>query len=228
MPVSNTSNEYEPKIIAYLCTWCSYTGADTAGIARMKYPANLRAVRVPCSGRVSPEIVMRTFDQGADGVLILGCHIGECHYDSGNHRTAKRFPILRSLMTYAGLEKERIRLDWVSASEGERFSRIVNDFIEEVKPLGPAKWRTKVSDRHMPNHRFEVSDSERLEHLLARLSHPRSPSNSHQKPFTANQKKITKFPATSNLLPGIYLRVEMCQLLLDMRLALEDARDQPS
>ena len=133
---------YEPKIIAFLCTWCSYTGADTAGIARLKSPANIRDIRVPCSGRVSPEIIMRTFDQGADGVLVLGCHIGECHYDSGNHRAAKRIPILQQLMTYAGLEPERLRLDWVSASEGERYARITNEFVEAVRQLGPAKWKT--------------------------------------------------------------------------------------
>ena len=132
---------YEPRIIAYLCTWCSYTGADTAGIARLKSPANIRDIRVPCSGRVSPELVMRTFDQGADGVLILGCHIGECHYESGNHRAAKRLPILRALMTYAGLEPERLRLDWVSASEGERFSRVATEFVDKVRALGPVKWR---------------------------------------------------------------------------------------
>jgi coenzyme F420-reducing hydrogenase delta subunit len=132
---------YEPKIVAFLCTWCSYTGADTAGIARLKYPSNLRAIRVPCSGRLSPEIIMRTFDQGADGVLVLGCHIGECHYDSGNHRTAKRIPALRALMEFVGLEPQRLGLDWVSASEGERFARIVNEFTEGVRALGPIHWR---------------------------------------------------------------------------------------
>jgi coenzyme F420-reducing hydrogenase delta subunit/ferredoxin len=135
---------YEPRIIAFLCSWCSYTGADTAGIARIKYPANIRAVRVPCSGRVSPELVMRTFDEGADGVLILGCHIGECHYDTGNHRAAKRIPILNSLMAFAGLEPARLRLDWVSASEGERFSRIATEFTEAVRSLGPINWRHPV------------------------------------------------------------------------------------
>lgn len=141
---------YEPKIIAYLCTWCSYTGADTAGIARLKYPSNLRALRVPCSGRVSPELIMRTFDQGADGVLVLACHIGECHYDTGNHRTAKRLPVLQALMTFAGLEPERLRLDWVSASEGERFARIVNEFTEAVRALGPGTWqRRRVWEQHM-------------------------------------------------------------------------------
>ena len=131
---------YEPRIIAFLCSWCSYTGADTAGIARIKSPANIRAIRVPCSGRVSPELVMRTFDQGADGVLVLGCHIGECHYDTGNHRAAKRLPILHALMQFAGLELERFHLDWVSASEGERFSRIATEFTEAVRALGPVSW----------------------------------------------------------------------------------------
>jgi len=134
---------FEPKIIAFLCTWCSYTGADSAGIARIKSPANLRAIRVPCSGRVSPELVMRAFDQGADGVLVLGCHIGECHYESGNHRAAKRLPILHALMQFAGLEAERFRLDWVSASEGERFSRITTEFTQAVRALGPSRWRSE-------------------------------------------------------------------------------------
>jgi coenzyme F420-reducing hydrogenase delta subunit/ferredoxin len=134
---------FEPKIIAFLCTWCSYTGADTAGIARIKSPANLRAIRVPCSGRVSPELVMRAFDQGADGVLVLGCHIGECHYESGNHRAAKRLPILHALMQFVGLEAERFHLDWVSASEGERFSRITTEFTQTVRALGPARWRAQ-------------------------------------------------------------------------------------
>lgn len=132
---------YEPKIIAFLCTWCSYTGADLAGTSRFKSPHNIRAIRVPCSGRVSPELVMKAFDQNADGVLVLGCHIGECHYDNGNHRAAKRVPLLHSLMTFAGLEPERLKLDWVSASEGERFANLVNEFVEGVRALGPVKWR---------------------------------------------------------------------------------------
>lgn len=138
---------FEPRIVAFLCTWCSYTGADTAGIARMKSPGNLRAIRVPCSGRVSPELVMRAFDQGADGVLVLGCHIGECHYDTGNHRTAKRMPLLRELLSFTGLEQERLGLDWVSASEGERFSRIATDFVDTVRELGPVKWRVSKKQR---------------------------------------------------------------------------------
>jgi F420-non-reducing hydrogenase iron-sulfur subunit len=134
---------YEPKIIGFLCTWCSYTGADLAGTSRLKSPWNLRAVRVPCSGRVSPELIMRAFDQGADGVLVLGCHIGECHYDNGNHRAAKRVPMLHSLMEFSGLEPERLRLDWVSASEGDRFARLVTEFTEALRELGPCQWWQK-------------------------------------------------------------------------------------
>lgn len=140
---------YEPKIIGFLCTWCSYTGADLAGTSRLKSPWNLRVVRVPCSGRVSPELIMRAFDQGADGVLVLGCHIGECHYDNGNHRTAKRIPTLHNLMEFSGLEPERLRLDWVSASEGDRFARLVTEFTEAVRELGPCQWRQKpVANGH--------------------------------------------------------------------------------
>ncbi len=138
---------FEPRIIAFLCSWCSYTGADTAGIARLKSPANIRAIRVPCSGRVSPEVIMRTFDEGADGVLVLGCHIGECHYDSGNHRAAKRLPILQALLAFTGLEPDRLRLDWVSASEGERFARITTEFTQRVRELGPSQWKVQGTER---------------------------------------------------------------------------------
>jgi len=132
---------YEPKVIGFLCTWCSYTGADSAGTSRLKTPWNLRAVRVPCSGRVAPELILRAFDQGADGVLVLGCHIGECHYDSGNHRAAKRIPLLLSILEFAGMQPERLRLDWVSASEGDRYARIVSEFVDALRPLGPNAWR---------------------------------------------------------------------------------------
>ncbi len=134
---------YEPKIVAFLCTWCSYTGADLAGTSRMKSPWNIRTIRTPCSGRVCPELVMKAFDQGSDVVIILGCHLGECHYDTGNHRTAKRFPILHSLLSFTGLEPERLHLDWVSASEGERFSKIMNEFPETIRELGPCNWQQK-------------------------------------------------------------------------------------
>ncbi len=127
----------EPKIIGFLCNWCSYRGADTAGMARLKYPPNLKIIRVPCSGRVSPELVLRAFREGADGVMVLGCHIGDCHYSSGNHRAAKRMPLLKKLIEYAGIEPERLYINWVSAAEGERFATVIREFTETVRALPP-------------------------------------------------------------------------------------------
>ncbi|HUW10240.1 MAG TPA: hydrogenase iron-sulfur subunit [Anaerolineae bacterium] len=127
----------EPKIVAYACTYCSYPGADLAGISRIKYSPNVNIIRVLCSGRVSPELILRTFREGADGVLVLGCHYGDCHFVSGNHRTVKRVAVLRRILEYAGIEPERLRLEWVSASEGERFARIVDEFTEAIRGLIP-------------------------------------------------------------------------------------------
>lgn len=130
------NNGYEPRIVGFLCNWCSYAGADGAGTARIKYPSNMRVVRVMCSGRVSPELVLRTFREGADGVIVLGCHIGDCHYVEGNHRTAKRMPMLRNLLSYAGIHPDRLRLDWASAAEGPILAKIVTEFTERIQELG--------------------------------------------------------------------------------------------
>jgi F420-non-reducing hydrogenase iron-sulfur subunit len=134
-----TDEAYEPRIIGFLCNWCSYAGADLAGASRLKYPSNLRIVRVPCSGRVSPELVMRTFREGADGVMVLGCHIGDCHYSTGNHRTARRMPVLMALLEFTGIEKERFLAKWVSASEGGLFAETVREFTEGVRRLPPMR-----------------------------------------------------------------------------------------
>ncbi len=136
-----TDNGYEPKIIGFLCNWCSYAGADGAGMARRKYPTNIKIIRVPCSGRVSPELVLRAFLQGADGVMVLGCHIGDCHYGDGNHRTAKRFPVYHSLMDYMGIEKERLWMQWISASEGQLFAEVVTEFSERLREMPPMRGR---------------------------------------------------------------------------------------
>ena len=132
-----SENGYEPKIIAYLCNWCSYAGADGAGMARMKYPTNVKIIRVPCSGRVPPELILRTFQEGADGVMMLGCHIGDCHYGSGNHRTAKRMPLYRKLLEFAGIEPERFYTQWISASEGDKVQKVMNEMVDDVSKLGP-------------------------------------------------------------------------------------------
>lgn len=147
-PVRDTSGNdgCEPVIIGFLCNWCSYRGADLAGTSRLTYPPNLRVVRVPCSGRVAPELVLRVFQEGADGVLVLGCHIGECHYHEGNHRMVRRMQVLQRLIGYAGIEPERLRWDYVSAAEGERFARIVSEFSETVRGLSPIKSRLRIPD----------------------------------------------------------------------------------
>lgn len=128
---------YQPKVIGFLCNWCSYAGADMAGTSRITYPPNIRIIRVPCSGRIDPLLVAKGFQLGADGVLIAGCHPGDCHYVEGNYYTRRRFALLRPLLDYLGIEKERFRVEWVSASEGKRFSQVVSSFTEELLRLGP-------------------------------------------------------------------------------------------
>jgi F420-non-reducing hydrogenase iron-sulfur subunit len=129
--------DFEPKIVAFLCNWCSYRGADLAGTSRIKCAPNVRAIRVMCSGRVEPAFVLRAFELGADGVLVLGCHPGDCHYAEGNYKALRRMELLKRTLIQLGVEEDRFRLDWVSASEGDRFSQTVNDITEKVRALGP-------------------------------------------------------------------------------------------
>jgi F420-non-reducing hydrogenase iron-sulfur subunit len=129
--------DFEPKIIGFCCNWCSYAGADLAGVSRLQYPPNLKMIRVMCSGSVSPEHILEAFHHGADGVFIGGCHPGDCHYMSGNHKTQRKVSLLKELLSQFGLEPERLRLDWVSAAEGQRFAQVITDFTEEIRKLGP-------------------------------------------------------------------------------------------
>jgi coenzyme F420-reducing hydrogenase delta subunit len=131
-------SEFEPKIIGFLCNWCSYAGADLTGVSRIQYPPNLRVIRVMCSGRVDPTLVLRFLGEGADGVMITGCHIGDCHYIDGNLYAKRKFELLKRLVEKSGLEKDRVMLEWVSASEGQRFADIVTEFTERIKELGPS------------------------------------------------------------------------------------------
>ena len=132
-----SNGPFEPKLVGFLCNWCSYTGADLAGTARMTYAPNLRIIRVMCSGRVDPQFVLKAFAEGADGVLISGCHPGDCHYQEGNYKALRRAKLLSRVLQEFGIEKERFRLEWVSASEGVKFQHVVNEFTEQVKKLGP-------------------------------------------------------------------------------------------
>jgi len=138
---------WEPRIIGFLCFWCSYTGADSAGTARMKYPANVDIIKVMCSGRIDPELITTAFANGADGVMVLGCHIGDCHYISGNHKTMVRMPLMRRVLQDLGIEPERFRHEWVSAAEGEKFSKLVAEITEQVRELGPLNWPQLMNER---------------------------------------------------------------------------------
>jgi coenzyme F420-reducing hydrogenase delta subunit len=130
--------EFEPKIVAFLCNWCSYAGADLAGTSRMHYPQNVRIIRVPCSGRVDPLFVVKAFQDGADGVMVLGCHPGDCHYQQGNYFAQRRYALMHRLLEFTGIETDRLFVEWVSASEGKKFAQLVTDFTEKVRTLGPA------------------------------------------------------------------------------------------
>jgi F420-non-reducing hydrogenase iron-sulfur subunit len=130
-------NGFEPTIIGFLCNWCSYEGADAAGRGRKCYPPNLRVVKVMCSGRVDPQFVLQAFKEGADGVLILGCHPGDCHYKEGNIQALKRYTMLKTVLAAFGIEDGRVQLDWISAGEQEKFVQVVSDMTERIRELGP-------------------------------------------------------------------------------------------
>jgi F420-non-reducing hydrogenase iron-sulfur subunit len=134
-------DSFEPLIIAFCCNWCSYAGADLAGVSRLQYPPNVRIIRVLCSGRIEPDYVLRTLELGADGVLVAGCHPGDCHYISGNLKAEIRFKMLVKLLDLLGINPKRARLEWISASEGPKFAGTITEFVEEIKELGPNKFK---------------------------------------------------------------------------------------
>ena len=143
---------FEPRIVAFFCNWCTYTAADLAGVSRMKYAPNARIIRVMCSGRVDPQFVLEAFAKGADGVLMGGCHPGDCHYGEGNYKMLRRFRLLQRMLADMGIEPERLRLEWISAAEGDKVKSVVNDMVEKVTALGPLD---------LPG-RFEAWDQEAL------------------------------------------------------------------
>ena len=142
-------SNFEPKIIAFLCNWCSYAGADLTGTSRIQYPANIRIIRVPCSGRINPQYIIKALQAGADGVLVSGCHPGDCHYISGNLFARRKFTLLKSLLDYIGIEEQRVQFTWVSASEGQRFADVITEVVRNVKEVGPCtKFKKKDAGAH--------------------------------------------------------------------------------
>jgi F420-non-reducing hydrogenase iron-sulfur subunit len=153
--------QFEPKLVGFLCRWCSYTGADLAGTSRIEYPPNLVPIRVMCSGRVDPTFVVKALADGADGVLIAGCHPGDCHYQEGNYKALRRYRMLLRLLDQFGIERDRVRLEWVSASEGDKFSKVVKDFTDKVRALGPLRWSANWEEN---GRRLEALESIVREH----------------------------------------------------------------
>ncbi len=137
---------FEPRIVAFCCNWCSYAAADLAGVSRFQYPPNVRVLRVMCSGRVEPEFIFEAFKHGADGVIVTGCHPGECHYISGNLSAEQRVGRVKKALEYLGIEPERLRLEWMSAAEGERFASVMRDFTSQIRKLGPLSLRMGMGD----------------------------------------------------------------------------------
>ena len=130
-------DDFEPKIVAFFCNWCTYLAADLAGTSRIKYAPNAEVVRVMCSGRVDVQFVLKAFAKGADGVLIGGCHPGDCHYQEGNYKALRRYRLMKKLLKQMGIEEERLRLEWISAAEGDRVRVVINEMVEQLKALGP-------------------------------------------------------------------------------------------
>jgi F420-non-reducing hydrogenase iron-sulfur subunit len=135
--VAKAKPAWEPQIIVFACNWCSYAGADTAGVSRIQHQPNFRMIRVMCSGRIQPAFVLRAFEKGADGVLVSGCHFGDCHYIFGNERAAEQFEKTMNMIKLLGIEEGRLRLEWISAAEGARFAQVINEFTDQVRDLGP-------------------------------------------------------------------------------------------
>ena len=136
--------EFNPKILAFLCNWCSYAGADLAGTSRLKYPASILPIRVMCSSRVDPLFILRAYLGGADGILLAGCHPGDCHYQEGNYYTRRRFAMLKKVVEDLGLDSDRLRLSWVSASEGRKYAKVATEFTEKIKKVGENSAKKKI------------------------------------------------------------------------------------
>jgi F420-non-reducing hydrogenase iron-sulfur subunit len=141
------SDAREPKIVAFLCNWCSYAGADLAGVSRLQYPTNVRVVRVPCSGRINPLFIIKALQEGADGVLVAGCHPGDCHYISGNLVARRKFALLKGHLQYLGIAPERVQFSWVSASEGGRFAALIQQVVGDIKALGESRESVRQMQR---------------------------------------------------------------------------------
>jgi F420-non-reducing hydrogenase iron-sulfur subunit len=158
---------WRPRIVAFFCNWCTYTAADLAGVSRMKYAANARVLRVMCSGRIDPQFVLEAFAKGADGVLIGGCHPGDCHYVEGNYKMLRRFQLLKRMLKDMGIQEHRLRLEWISAAEGEKVKTVINQMVEQVTALGPLGLPKRFEEWDQEMHQLEHAVQEHQAKALA-------------------------------------------------------------
>jgi F420-non-reducing hydrogenase iron-sulfur subunit len=161
-PATPTNGVWSPRIIAFFCNWCTYTAADLAGVSRMKYASNTRTIRLMCSGRVDPQFILEAFVKGADGVLIGGCHPNDCHYVEGNYKMLRRFRLLRRMLSDMGIAEQRVRLEWISAAEGEKVKNVINDMVQKIQVLGPLSLPEKFAewDREVTRAEQSVAQSQ--------------------------------------------------------------------
>ena len=164
-PTVQGAEDWQPRIVAFFCTWCTYTAADLAGVSRLKYAPNVRVIRVMCSGRIDPQFVLEAFAKGADGVLIGGCHPGDCHYLEGNYKALRRIHLLHRMLAQMGIAPDRLRLEWISASEGEKVKKVVNDMTAKIRQMGPlslpgriARWDEEMTELEKQAGRQEVTE----------------------------------------------------------------------
>jgi F420-non-reducing hydrogenase iron-sulfur subunit len=156
--MTEQTQQFEPVVIGFVCNWCSYRASDAAGLGRMKYPPNIRLIRVMCSGRIDPTFVLKAFAQGADGVMITGCHPGDCHYVDQNYKTMRRFALLQNTLEQMGIEPGRLKLTWASASEGVKFTEEVTSMVEQVRALGPLNWPAAPSHESLMEDELVVTE----------------------------------------------------------------------
>lgn len=171
MNSTRTVSPWQPRLVAFFCNWCTYTAADLAGVSRLKYAPNIRIIRLMCSGRVDPQFILDALSKGADGVLIGGCHPGDCHYVEGNYKMLRRFEMLQRLLKDMGIEPDRVRLEWISAAEGEKVKRVVNEMVEQIRKLGPLALQDK----------FQQWDEELGENVKFEIRKPKAIENSEFK-----------------------------------------------
>ncbi len=171
-PVGGTA-QWQPRIAAFFCNWCTYTAADLAGVSRLKYAPNVRVIRLMCSGRVDPQFIMEALARGADGVLIGGCHPGDCHYVEGNYKMLRRFDLLKRMLKDLGIHEQRVRLEWISAAEGEKVKRVINEMVAQVQKLGPLGLPNKFAewDKEMVALQEHIAEKEKEETTESEVAH---------------------------------------------------------